>query len=1145
MATLQEVTAASLDYFNGDKLAANVFATKYPLTTPEGDILELTPDDMHRRMAGEFARVESKYPNPMSADDIYELLKDFRYVIPQGSPMSGIGNDHQLQSLSNCFVVDSPYDSYGGILKTDQELVQIMKRRGGVGTDVSGLRPEGMGTSNAAKTSTGIVSFMERYSNTTREVAQNGRRGALMISVSIHHPQILDFIRAKRNRDKVTGANISIRLTDEFMKAVQTDTDYEVRFPVDSSNPVVSEQISAKEVWDEIIESAWQFAEPGLLFWDNVIRFSPADIYADQGFETISANPCVTGDTLIAVADGRNAVSISQLAADGLDVPVYSVDPQSGKTVIKMGRNPRMTKKDQAIWKVTLDDGSVLKGTYDHRILVKTEAALKYVELFKLQPGDSIVPFNTFNSNGYRQVCNTGAPLQGEGFRNRRQYRLIHEFYEGDTDAKTFAIHHRDFDSFNDSIDNLESMLHEEHRALHADRIRGDKNPYHQMTSEWKKAFASHPGEYNGRYSGFTNEDLISLGRTVYSREGRFTKRLWADAAKTAGAPIHVANDFRFGSFSNFKSSVIGNHKVVSVEHTMEQEDVYNITVDDNHNYCVITSSEDDRFVKSSGICIKNCGEIPLCAYDSCRLMVINLLSFVRKPFTDQAAFDFNAFSLVVQQAQRLMDDLIELELEQVEKIIAKIEADPEPPDVKQAELNLWREIRKKAVEGRRTGLGVTAVGDMLAAQGIRYGSDESIEFVEEVYKTLNLNAYRSSCQMAKERGAFPLFSFEAEEGHPYMERIWEADPELRELMRESGRRNIALLTTAPAGSVSILTKSVGDYFGVTSGIEQATYLNLTRRKKIMPGEDVVVDFVDQSGDEWTEFEVSHAGYKAWAEITGHSTEDVKKSPYWGATIDDVDWVSKVKMQAAAQKWVCHAISNTTNLPEDVSKEVVSQVYLTGWQSGCKGVTVYREGARTGVIVKEGVSASEVSHAPHSAVKRPEELPCEIHQVSIKGEKWTILVGMMSGLPYEVMGGLSEMIEIPRKYKHGTLIKRARKTMPSIYDLKVGENGDEFKIKDIVDAFDNPEHSTHTRLLSLGLRHGASVHYVAEQLHKGDKESDLFSFSKVLARVLKKYIDDGTKPGGSANCPDCGAEDSMRYTEGCVACLSCGSSKCS
>jgi len=683
MATLQEVTAASLDYFNGDKLAANVFATKYPLMSPDGDILEVTPDDMHRRMAREFARVESKYANPMSEDDIYELLKDFRYVIPQGSPMSGIGNSHQIQSLSNCFVVESPYDSYGGIMKTDQELVQIMKRRGGVGTDVSSLRPEGMGTSNAAKTSTGIVSFMGRYSNTTREVAQNGRRGALMISVSIHHPQILDFIRSKRNRDKVTGANISIRLTDEFMEAVLADEDYEVRFPVDSDTPLVSQRVSAKEIWDEIVESAHQYAEPGLLFWDNVTKYSPADIYADLGFKTISTNPCVTGDTLIAVADGRNAVPISQLAAEGVDVPVYSVDPKSGKTVIKMGRNPRATKTNQPIWKVTLDDGSVLRGTYDHRILVKTSNGREYVELYKLQPDDSIVPFNSFNSNGYRQVCNTGAPLKGEGFRNRRQYRLVHEFYEGETNAKTHAIHHRNFDSLNDSIDNLEIMLHEDHRALHADRIRGDQNPYHQMSNEWKESFASHSGETNGHYSGLTNEELISLGRDVYAREGRFTKCLWADAAKSSGAPIHVANDFRFGSFSNFKSSVIGNHKVVSVEHTMEREDVYNITVDDNHNYCVITSTEDDRFVKSSGICIKNCGEIPLCAYDSCRLMVINLLSFVRNPFTDLSAFDFNAFSLVVQQAQRLMDDLIDLELEQVEKIIAKIEADPEPDDVK------------------------------------------------------------------------------------------------------------------------------------------------------------------------------------------------------------------------------------------------------------------------------------------------------------------------------------------------------------------------------------------------------------------------------------------------------------------------------
>jgi ribonucleoside-diphosphate reductase alpha chain len=825
MSNLDEVKSASLEYFNGDELAANVFATKYALTNEEGDILELTPDDMHRRLSREFARIESKYSNAMSEDEIYGLLKDFKYVVPQGSPMSGIGNSYQVQSISNCFVIPSPHDSYGGILKTDQEMVQIAKRRGGIGFDISTIRPRGLTTANAAKTTDGIEVFMDRYSNSCREVAQNGRRGALMLTISVNHPQIEDFIRIKKNLDRVTGANISIRITNEFMEAATNDREYTLRWPVESSpdEAKVTKVVNAKKVWDQIIESAWESAEPGLLFWDNVQDYSPADIYKHLGFETVSTNPC---------------------------------------------------------------------------------------------------------------------------------------------------------------------------------------------------------------------------------------------------------------------------------------------------------------------------GELPLCPLDSCRLLLVNLFSFVDNPFAENASFDYKKYGEVVQKAQRLMDDMIDLELEKIDLILNKIENDPEPDEVKFIERRLWESIREKAELGRRTGLGVTAVGDSIAALGMRYGSDESIEEIEKIYKHLALNAYRSSCNLAIERGAFPIHDHRLEEGHPFLSRIWSADPELLEMSRTHGRRNIALLTTAPAGSVSTLTQT-------TSGIEPAFLLKYTRRKKINAMENVEASFVDASGDRWIEFDVFHHKYKEYLDVTGKTHDDLESSPYWKATSNDIDWVQKVKLQAAAQKWVCHAISNTTNVPNDTSVDTIREIYEEGWRSGCKGVTVYRDGCRTGVLVSSDTGTEEESEfEQHNAPRRPESLPCEIHQVTIKGEAWTILVGVMEDKPYEIMGGLSKYVEIPKKYKEGVLLKRVRKTRASIYDLEFGDEGDEFKIKDVVSAFDNPNHSSFTRILSLSLRHGAPLHYIVEQLQKGDRDMDLFSFSKVIARVLKKFIVDGTKAGSSV-CPDCEAEDSLYYTEGCMSCTSCGFSKCS
>lgn len=857
----------------------------------------------------------------------------------------GVDDDHSypvegLVSL-NCFVIPSPHDSYGGILLTDQELVQIAKRRGGIGFDISTIRPKGQRTNNAAKTTDGIGVFMERYSNSTREVAQNGRRGALMLTISVHHPEIRTFVNIKKDLTKVTGANISVRLSDEFMEAVRDDKDFELRWPVDSKTPEVSETINARELWDDIISNAHASAEPGLLFWDTAKEMTPSDAYEDVGFGSVSTNPCIIGDTLIAVADGRNAVSIKDLAQEGKDVPVYSTNIETGKVEIKFGRNPRKTGSKKEVWKLVLDDGTELIATPDHKILTKD---LKYKELQDLLPKESIFPFNSFNSNGYRQICNAGQKMSGGARRNRRQYRLIHEFLTNSImDAKKYAIHHKDFNSTNDCFENLEVMLHEDHKRLHADKMKGKNNPYHQMTDRWKANFASHPGVENGRYSGVSNEEILEHGTFLFEKHGKITNKLWIEYAKENNLPQFLANDFRFGTWKNFTNQVTNNHKVVSVEF-YGYEDVYNITVDDNHNYHIITSNDDDDFVVSSGICVKNCGEIVLSPYDSCRLLLVNLLSFVVNPYEESAYFDFGLYSKTVQVAQRLMDDMIDLELEKIEKILAKIESDPEPEYVKQIEKDLWTKVYDACRNGRRTGLGVTAIGDAVAALGIRYGSEDSIVVVEEFYKQLALGSYTSSIIMAKERGKFPVFDQEKESGHPFINRVLNELPsQIVQMYEKHGRRNIANTTTAPAGSVSCLTQT-------TSGIEPAYLLEYTRRRKLMHNEEMEPDFVDDLGDRWVMYSVYHHGYKRWMEITGGSR--VEDSPYYKATTNDLDWVSKVRMQAGAQKWICHAISNTTNVPAETTVETIKQIYMEGWKSGCKGVTVYRDGSRTGVLVQ-------------------------------------------------------------------------------------------------------------------------------------------------------------------------------------------------
>lgn len=1134
--TQDDVRSATLDYFTGDELATDAWIRKYALRNVDDELLELTPDDTHRRLTREFARIDAKYVNPMSEEEIYSYLRGFGKIVPQGSPMSAIGNPFKYQSMSNCFVIESPHDSYGGIMKTDEEQAQIMKRRGGVGFDISTIRPKGMHTANAAGTTDGIGVFMQRYSNTTREVAQGGRRGALMITCSVHHPEIETFISIKRDLNLVTSANISIKLTDEFMRAVKENREYEQRWPVEkNATHVVKRTVNARDLWKKIIASAHAVGDPGLLFWDRVIERSPADVYAHLGFTTTATNPCIVGSTLIAVADGRNAVSIQQLAEENKDVPVYSTNVFTGAVEIKMGRNPRKTGENVEVWKLTLDDGSSLIATPDHQILCRD---LKYKSLRDLAPGDSIFPFNSFNSNGYRQICNSGARMLGGVRRNRRQYRLMYEYAHGELpNPKTHVIHHVDFDSLNDASENLRLMLHEEHVRLHADKMTGKNNPYHMMTNEWKSNFARHVGSSNGRYSGVTNEELLRHARRLFERDGCITKSSWQQFAKENDISAFVNGDFRFGSWSNFVNQVATNHKVLSIE-CYGNQDVYNVTVDDNHNYHVITSYDDERFITSSGICVKNCGELPLCPDDSCRLLLQNLFAFVVNPFTADARFDWDGFKQSTHVAQRLSDDLIDLEIEAIDKILAKIDADPEPDDVKHRERELWKKIRFKTSQGRRTGLGITGLGDTMAALGIKYGSKKSIKLTEEIYRTLAVESYRASCMLARDRGSFPAYDYMLEKDHVFIRQVMDQDEELNQLYMTSGRRNIANLTTPPAGTMSIL-------IGVTNGVESGMFIETKRRRKMMSGDTGVPDFIDHLGDRWQEYKFIHPKFKMWMEVTGKT--DPKESPYHGAMVNDIDWVSSIDVLAAAQKWVDHAISKTVNLPEDASVDVVEQCYMKAWEAGCKGCTVYRAGSKGDVISdasKKSVKTPSIqpkaiveSHAP----KRPQLLDCDVHKCTVKGEAWTIIVGLFDGQPYEVFGGLSKYVEIPRKIKQGRLKKNGKKDGVATYNLEFGEDDDMMIIKDIVDTFENKLHGSFTRIISLSLRHGVPLGYICDQLTK-DKHSDMQSFSRVIARVLKTYIVDGTTVTGG-KCPECGGN--LSYQGGCPTCISCAWSKCS
>ena len=838
-----EAYDASLEYFKGDELAARVWVNKYAVKDSFGNIYEKSPEDMHWRIANEVARVEAKYPNALSSQELFDLLDHFKYIVPQGSPMTGIGNDYQIASLSNCFVIglDGSADSYGAIIRIDEEQVQLMKRRGGVGHDLSHIRPKGSPVKNSALTSTGLVPFMERYSNSTREVAQDGRRGALMLSVSIKHPDSESFIDAKMTEGKVTGANVSVKLDDEFMQAAVEGKPYTQQYPIDSPNPMVSKEIDAPALWKKIVHNAWKSAEPGVLFWDTIIRESVPDCYADLGFRTVSTNPC---------------------------------------------------------------------------------------------------------------------------------------------------------------------------------------------------------------------------------------------------------------------------------------------------------------------------GEIPLCPYDSCRLLAINLYSYVVNPFTPEAYFDFDLFKKHVALAQRIMDDIIDLELEKIERILEKIDSDPESMEVKGSERHLWEKIYHKSGLGRRTGVGITAEGDMLAAMGLRYGTEEATEFSEKVHKTIALEAYRSSVNMAKERGAFEIYDAEREKNNPFINRLKEADPELYEEMKKYGRRNIACLTIAPTGTTSLMTQT-------TSGIEPVFMPVYKRRRKVNPNDaNVHVDFVDETGDAFEEYVVFHHKFLTWMKINGYDPDKrytqeeidelVEKSPYYKATSNDVDWLMKVKMQGRIQKWVDHSISVTINLPNNVSEDLVNQLYVEAWRSGCKGCTVYRDGSRAGVLIStkkkdKKEEEEECRCKPPQVVEvRPKVLEADVVRFQNNKEKWVAFVGLLDGRPYEIFTGLQddeEGIVLPKSVTSGRIIKSYDEDGTKHYDFQFeNKRGYKMTIEGLSEKF-NKEYWNYAKLISGVLRWRMPIEQVIKLVGSLQLDSEnINTWKNGVERALKKYVQDGTEAKG-VKCPNCGHE-TLVYQEGCLICKTCGSSRC-
>ncbi|MCK9415303.1 HNH endonuclease [Candidatus Dojkabacteria bacterium] len=1709
----EEVFKKTLEYFKGDELATNVWINKYALKDSDGNIYELSPEDMHHRLAKEIYRIEKNYPNPLSEEEIFESIKDFKYIVPQGSPMSGIGNDFQISSISNCFVVGQQKDkngnyedSYGSILKTDQEIIQLCKRRAGVGTTLEYIRPCGSSVKNAALTSTGVVPFMTRYSNSIKEVAQclhgdtkiltkngikeiknviagdfiwtskgfirnnktlknqksllkmttkfgneiicsedhifntthgekalkdlkindeiniiggngwigkqtkldipnyikseynnsnrlleltlpeimstdlsyflgysygdgyvstsldrislslsndwidithklkhiiksefkydsriinkekygkycimninskllvnylkhnnilkqkskniilpnflynanaeiifsfisgyfdaygtisekkktyklssinkefllniqrilysfgiiskihtsfrtnenwetiynltingqknqhlfydlmkdsvkinsvnkfyknsdnlrtifkcadfntkssrhsyiinneqylsysitdrlnedisdknnqrivphvfqdyifsiehyddlsivydlsldsehlfyangfqvhnSGRRGALMLSTHIKAIDSKSFIDAKLDTNQITGANISVKIDDEFIECLKNNKKYQQQFPLNVNNPSIIKEVDPKEIWNKLIFNNWKSAEPGILFWDTIIRESVPDCYKDFGFESIGTNPCVVGDTLIAVADGRNAVSIKQLAEEGKDVPVYTIN-DNNELCIKTMRNPRITGYNQKIYKVTIEGGHSFRVTGNHIFILKNGTK---IDAKNLKNGDSLKIMtkyeNKFRKSNTYYNLRVGQQCIGE-------HRLIAEFYRGAQLLENEVVHHKDYNGLNNNPENLQIMTKEEHDKLHSIDMIGDLNPYHKMSDEWKFNFASHPGETNPNYVNISNDNLLILGinltkklnhrlsieewqtyakennlpqcftnfrekelgnlmiflkhcaeisdiefihddprlvetykkmlklgynckienhqvlvektceicnekfwiehrkreisfcssncsniylntdknikekRTnsindVYSKKMEdiknkqldiFTKLRfdlnrtpmlteWENACEEINLSHRLNTKYGFNNFKDLKENAeYYNHKVISV---VEDgfENVYNGTVDDTHQYFMC-----DKSLKIN-VLVENCGEIILCDADSCRLLLLNLFSFVDNPFTKTAKFNFDKFKKYVFIAQRYMDDIVDLELEKIDQILEKIKTDPESEKTKAIELDLWNRIRTKCESGRRTGTGVTAEGDMLAALGLIYGTTQATEFAIKVHQILALNAYKSSVNLAKERGCFDIFNFELEKNNPFVNRLYELDTELKELTQQYGRRNIGLLTISPAGTTSIMTQT-------SSGIEPVFLPWYTRRSRINQAEKdrgVQIDFIDENGEEWREFNVFHHKFLLWAKINNYVIDEnsskeylqdlIKKSPYYKASSADINWKESINMQGQIQKYIDHSISKTVNLPSETTVEIVDELYRYAHEVGCKGVTIYRDGSRSGVLVsnEEKPAQAAVENLYNNAPKRPKIVKCDILRFQNNKEKWIGFVGLLNGKPYEIFTGLYDSFQVPSFVEDGWIkkVKEIKKDEDgkdmkySRYDfVYLDKDGIEQELRGLSRAFDR-EYWNYGKLMSGILRHGMPIPNVISLIDSLSLKGDtIVSWKSGIKRMLKKYVKDDEIVNGE-NCPQCGSSE-LRFESGCVTCPNCGYSRC-
>lgn len=1135
--TYTESLSKSIEYFNGDELAARVFCDKYALRNEKDEILEDTPEKMHWRMAKELARIEkNKFKNPLSEQEIFSYFDRFKKIIPQGSMMFGIGNYYHYATLSNCYVIDPPTDSYGGICKTDEQLVQISKRRGGNGTDISHIRPAGMSVKNSSRTTTGIIPFMRRFSNSIREVGQGGRRGALMLTISIHHPQVLDFASIKKDKNEVTGANISIRLTDEFLNAVDKDLEYEQRWPVDSKEPKISIKVKAKDVWREIIKNAHNMAEPGLLFWDTIIKESPADCY--ENYKTISTNPCQPSWAKLLTKEG-----IRQLKDIKIGDEIWS----------KEGWTKIINKWSTGIKKVYeyRTTAGCFYGTENHKLISNGEK----IEAQNCESVDIFAANYTSKTDITldNQDIMDGLVL-GDGTVHKASNNLVHlcigqddmDYFE--SEIKDLILKHRP--GLHDYAYLVNTTITASELPKTFDRVVPDRFYYGNKP----KICAFLRGLYsaNGSVCG-SRITLKSASFNIIEQVQTMLSSIGIRSYYTTNKPSNVKfsngeylcrksydlnistdrNEFYYliGFIQDYKNQKVfeilskskgnrvikKNYDIIS-DNFVSEEEVFDITVDNNsHTYW------------TQGCNVSNCSELPLSVLDSCRLIVINLLSYVENPYTDKSKFNYELFTHDCKIMQRLIDDAIDLELEHIDRIIEKINKDPEAKDIKQRELDLWTRIRENCFNGRRTGSGITGLGDTLAALNIKYGSDESFKKVNKIYKALKLACYWSSVEMAKELGAFPVWNHNLEKDNPFLLRIKDDNEDLWKEMKKYGRRNIAILTTAPTGTVSLLTQT-------SSGIEPVFQLSYTRRKKITHEDrNAKIDFVDNVGDKWQEFIVYHPQVKNWMEITKEI--DVKKSPWYNCCAEDLNWPDRVKLQSIAQKHIDHAISSTLNLPENVSVNKVAEIYESAWKSGCKGITIYRKNCRTGVLIdnKEEIKNTKIPY--NTAPKRPKKVNSKLHYFTVKGEKYYVAVGFLDkDEPYEIFTGFNQDKKaeyIPKEVKDGIIIKNGRGDYVFIDNL----TNEEYKL---LNGHSDEAAEALTRMISCALRHGSELGFIVHQLEK--TKGDLMSFSKCLARTLKYYIKDGTKITGE-NCQNCGSSNIQRDS-GCSVCKDCGNSKC-